>query len=366
MSQTLVNDKAVEVRELPGALLPLREQILADLTMLAQIPGTDRRGRTACPVPAGSVHRGGTAGSGSGRVGQCRGTAAGPHGERTIMLAAHLTRSIRGPSITTSRSSRTASLVRAWATTRWESRRCRLLPQCLAHLGIQLDSQSGACSARSARWARATTRDCGSSSTICPSRSTAGLSSRGCSWVGPTTCRSARSAATSPAMSARKRSAATSPRTPWWSLNHVINRILSIAGSDSTVHQDPPGQDARRAQLRQRARPRRTGLRDRQPLGRDDRADSPEPWTTPWPRCPPSTASTPSWTASFRRETGGIAFSHPLVKAVLRRDGATGHRARPGPRPVGAAGVHLPQDPGRDAGHHAGAKRTRKTNRTTC
>ena len=37
MSQT-VTDTQVDVRDLPSALLPLREQILADLTMLAQIP----------------------------------------------------------------------------------------------------------------------------------------------------------------------------------------------------------------------------------------------------------------------------------------------------------------------------------------
>jgi acetylornithine deacetylase/succinyl-diaminopimelate desuccinylase-like protein len=135
-----VRDVLESVRDLPGALLPLREEILANLVMLAQIPAPtgeeadrvryvlDRFAEARLPE---SGHDGG---------GNAVGLLPGETGERTITLVAHLDtivpRSVDhnvmvqadriiGPGI--SDNALGAAVV-------------SMLPTCLQQLGIQLDA----------------------------------------------------------------------------------------------------------------------------------------------------------------------------------------------------------------------------------
>ncbi len=142
MSQT-VTDTQVDVRDLPAALHPLREQILADLTMLAQIPAPTGEEEQRVRYVLDRFVEAGVPEVGPDEVGNAVGLLPGRRGERTILLVAHVdtiyARTVShnvilepdrviGPAVGDN-----ALGVAAIS----------LVPICLAHLGIQLDSNVG-------------------------------------------------------------------------------------------------------------------------------------------------------------------------------------------------------------------------------
>ncbi len=145
MSQTLTNQKvvadpAVDVRGLPERLAPLREQVLADLTMLAQIPAPTGEEEQRVRYVLDRFVEASLPEAGPDEIGNAAGLLPGTRGQRTIMLVAHLDtiypRSVNhnvtvepdrvlGPGVGDN-----ALGVAAMS----------LVPICLAHLGIQLES----------------------------------------------------------------------------------------------------------------------------------------------------------------------------------------------------------------------------------
>ena len=89
MSQT-VTDTQVDVRDLPSALRPLREQILADLTMLAQIPAPTGEEEQRVRYVLDRFVEAGVPEVGPDEVGNAVGLLPGRRGERTILLVAHV------------------------------------------------------------------------------------------------------------------------------------------------------------------------------------------------------------------------------------------------------------------------------------
>jgi tripeptide aminopeptidase len=142
MSPTTM-DPQVDVRVLPAALLPLREQILADLTMLAQIPAPTGEEEQRVRYVLDRFVEAGVPEVGPDEVGNAVGLLPGRRGEQTILLVAHVdtlyARTVNhnitlesdrviGPGVGDN-----ALGVAAIS----------LIPICLAHLGIQLDSNVG-------------------------------------------------------------------------------------------------------------------------------------------------------------------------------------------------------------------------------
>ena len=142
MSQTVM-DPQVDVTELPSAILPLREQILADLTMLAQIPAPTGEEEQRVRYVLDRFVEAGVPEVGPDEKGNAVGLLPGRRGERTILLVAHVdtiyARTVNhnvtlepdrviGPGVGDN------SLGVAAIS---------LIPICLAHLGIQLDSNLG-------------------------------------------------------------------------------------------------------------------------------------------------------------------------------------------------------------------------------
>ena len=142
MSQT-VAEKKVDVGRLPSALLPLREQILADLTMLAQIPAPTGEEEQRIRYVLDRFVEAGLPEVGPDEMGNAVGLLPGRQGQRTIMLVAHVdtiyARTVNhnvtlepdrviGPGVGDN-----ALGVAAMS----------LIPVCLAHLGIELDSHLG-------------------------------------------------------------------------------------------------------------------------------------------------------------------------------------------------------------------------------
>ena len=89
MSQTAVETK-VEVGGLPSALLSLREQILADLTMLAQIPAPTGEEEQRIRYVLDRFVEAGLPEVGPDEMGNAVGLLPGRQGQRTIMLVAHV------------------------------------------------------------------------------------------------------------------------------------------------------------------------------------------------------------------------------------------------------------------------------------
>ncbi|OHB77832.1 MAG: hypothetical protein A2W31_17615 [Planctomycetes bacterium RBG_16_64_10] len=142
MIQTVVNTKA-DIRELPAALLPLREQILADLTMLAQIPAPTGQEEQRVRYVLDRFVEAGLPEVGPDEQGNAVGLLPGARGARTIMLVAHLDtiypRTVNhnvtvepdrviGPGVGDNALGAAA---------------ISIIPLCLAHLGIQLESHLG-------------------------------------------------------------------------------------------------------------------------------------------------------------------------------------------------------------------------------
>lgn len=131
----------MELTDLRTALLPMREQILADLTMLAQIPAPTGEEEQRIRYVLDRFVEAGLPDAGPDEMGNAVGVLPGRTGQRTIMLAAHTDtvypRSVNhnvtlepdrvlGPGVGDN-----ALGVAAIC----------LLPRCLAQLGIELDSQ---------------------------------------------------------------------------------------------------------------------------------------------------------------------------------------------------------------------------------
>jgi hypothetical protein len=142
MSQTVADPK-VDVSQLPLALLPLPEQILADLTMVAQIPAPTGEEEQRIRYVLDRFVEVGLPEVGPDEKGNAVGLLPGRRGERTIMLVAHVdtiyahtvnhnvtleTDRVIGPGVGDN-----ALGVAAVS----------LVPACLAHLGIELDSHLG-------------------------------------------------------------------------------------------------------------------------------------------------------------------------------------------------------------------------------
>ena len=142
MSQSAAETK-VDVGGLPSALLPLREQILADLTMLAQIPAPTGEEEQRIRYVLDRFVEAGLPEVGPDEMGNAVGLLPGRQGQRTIMLVAHVDtiypRTVNhnvtlepdrviGPGVGDN-----ALGVAAMS----------LIPACLAHLGIELDSHLG-------------------------------------------------------------------------------------------------------------------------------------------------------------------------------------------------------------------------------
>ena len=89
MSQTAVETK-VEVSGLPSALLCLREHILADLTMLAQIPAPTGEEEQRIRYVLDRFVEAGLPEVGPDEMGNAVGLLPGRQGQRTIMLVAHV------------------------------------------------------------------------------------------------------------------------------------------------------------------------------------------------------------------------------------------------------------------------------------
>ncbi|MHB0957796.1 MAG: M28 family peptidase [Pirellulaceae bacterium] len=138
-----MTDSRVDLRDMPAALLPLREQILADLTMLAQIPAPTGEEEQRVRYVLDRFVEAGLPGVGPDGAGNAVGLLPGLQGHRTIMLVAHLdtiyARGVNhnvtlepdrviGPGVGDN-----ALGVAAIS----------LIPACLAHLGIQLESHLG-------------------------------------------------------------------------------------------------------------------------------------------------------------------------------------------------------------------------------
>lgn len=139
MSQMLTSD-TIDVSALPATLLPMREQILADLTMLAQIPAPTGQEEQRVRYLLDRFVEANLPEVGPDDVGNAAGLLPGTRGERTILLVGHLdsiyprthnhnvtleTDRVIGPGVGDN-----ALGVAAVS----------LVPRCLAHLGIQLDS----------------------------------------------------------------------------------------------------------------------------------------------------------------------------------------------------------------------------------
>jgi tripeptide aminopeptidase len=142
MSQTIAETR-VDVSEMPSSLLPLREQILADLTLLAQIPAPTGEEEQRIRYVLDRFVEAGLPEVGPDEIGNAVGLLPGRQGQRTILLAAHVdtiypravnhnvtleTDRVVGPGVGDN-----ALGVAAMA----------LVPSCLARLGIELDSNLG-------------------------------------------------------------------------------------------------------------------------------------------------------------------------------------------------------------------------------
>ncbi|MHB1035501.1 MAG: M28 family peptidase [Pirellulales bacterium] len=128
------------IHELPGALAPLREQVLADLVMLAQIPAPTGDEEQRVRYMLDRFVEAGLPEAGPDERGNAVGLLPGRRGERTIMLAAHLDTiyprtvnhnvtvepdRVLGPGV---------------ADNALGAAALSIIPACLARLGIQLDS----------------------------------------------------------------------------------------------------------------------------------------------------------------------------------------------------------------------------------
>ncbi len=142
MSETITNEQ-LDVRTLPAALQPLREQILADLTMLAQIPAPTGQEESRVRYLVDRFMEAGLPEVGPDELGNAVGLLPGVRGDRTILLVAHVdtiyARTVNhnvtlepdrviGPGVGDNALGAAALAV---------------VPLCLAHLGLQLDSNLG-------------------------------------------------------------------------------------------------------------------------------------------------------------------------------------------------------------------------------
>lgn len=142
MSETTTNEQ-LDVRMLPNALQPLREQILADLTMLAQIPAPTGQEESRVRYLVDRFMEAGLPEVGPDELGNAVGLLPGVRGDRTILLVAHVdtiyARTVNhnvtlepdrviGPGV--------GDNALGAAT-------LAVVPLCLAHLGLQLDANLG-------------------------------------------------------------------------------------------------------------------------------------------------------------------------------------------------------------------------------
>lgn len=142
MSERLV-DELIAPGELPAALLPLREQVLADLVMLGQIPAPSGDEEQRVCYLLDRFSEAGLPEVGPDERGNAVGLLPGRCGARTILMVAHLdtifprtvnhnvtveTDRVVGPGVADNALGAAAMM---------------LVPHCLAHLGIQLESNLG-------------------------------------------------------------------------------------------------------------------------------------------------------------------------------------------------------------------------------
>lgn len=136
----IMADLEETIRELPNALAPLREEFLANLVMLGQIPAPSGQESERVQFVLDRFVEAGLAGPGKDEAGNAVGPLDGRTGERTIMVVAHLDTivpsnvdhnvtvradQVTGPGV--SDNSLGAAVI-------------SMIPHALSELGIQLDS----------------------------------------------------------------------------------------------------------------------------------------------------------------------------------------------------------------------------------